>query len=113
MAEPPTPQDFAALSLESQKQISIDFLGLNQLYVPYTEWGDSRFACSPQQIPLSENFYGLDTNQFSLTQALCKIPRRSFVTIIPPFLYGIAGPHSATRPKSYRKQLRCGALSHG
>ncbi len=51
------PEDFAALSLEKQRQILIDFLELNQLYVPYTERKDTRFACTDQEITLSESFY--------------------------------------------------------
>ncbi len=50
-------EDFAALSLEKQRQILIDFLELNQLYVPYSERKDTRFSCTQQEIPLSESFY--------------------------------------------------------
>ena len=52
-----SPKDFAALSLEQQKQILIDFLELNQLYVPHTERKDTRFNCTHQEITLSESFY--------------------------------------------------------
>ena len=52
-----SPKDFAALSLENQKQILIDFLELNQLYVPHTERKDTRFNCTHQEITLSESFY--------------------------------------------------------
>ncbi len=50
-------EDFAALSLDNQRQILIDFLELNQLYVPYSERKDTRFHCTDQEIPLSESFY--------------------------------------------------------
>ena len=52
-----SPKDFAALSLENQKQTLIDFLELNQLYVPHTERKDTRFNCTHQEITLSESFY--------------------------------------------------------
>ncbi len=51
------PEDFAALSLDDQRQILIDFLELNQLYVPYSERKDTRFACTDKEIKLSESFY--------------------------------------------------------
>ena len=51
------PKQFAALSLKQQKQTFIDFLELNQLYVPYTERGDARFACTAEEKRVSELFY--------------------------------------------------------
>ena len=51
------PEQFAALSLKHQKQALIDFLELNQLYVPYTERGDARFACTDEETRVSELFY--------------------------------------------------------
>ncbi len=50
-------EDFAALSLDDQRQALIDFLELNQLYVPYTERKDTRFNCTDKEINLSESFY--------------------------------------------------------
>ena len=52
------PEQFAALSLKNQKQVLIDFLELNQLYVPHTERGDVRFACTDAEKRVSEMFYG-------------------------------------------------------
>ncbi len=52
-----SPEDFAALSLDNQRQILIDFLELNQLYVPYSERNDTRFHCTDKEITLSESFY--------------------------------------------------------
>ena len=51
------PEQFAALSLKQQKQTLIDFLELNQLYVPHTERGDARFACTDEEKQVSELFY--------------------------------------------------------
>ena len=51
------PEQFAALSLKNQKQVLIDFLELNQLYVPHTERGDARFACTDAEKRVSELFY--------------------------------------------------------
>ena len=51
------PEQFAALSLKQQKQTLIDFLELNQLYVPHTERGDARFACTDAEKRVSELFY--------------------------------------------------------
>ena len=53
-----SPKEFSALSLEYQKQILLDFLEINQLYVPYTERDDTRFACSDKEKHISEMFYG-------------------------------------------------------
>ncbi len=50
-------KDFSALSLENQRQALIDFLELNQLYVPYSERKDTRFHCTDKEINLSESFY--------------------------------------------------------
>ncbi len=50
-------EEFAALSQEQQKQTLIDFLELNQLYVAYTERGDTRFACTADETRVSEQFY--------------------------------------------------------
>ena len=52
------PESFRALSLKHQKQVLIDFLELNQLYVPHTERGDARFACTAEEKRISEMFYG-------------------------------------------------------
>ena len=53
-----SPKEFSALSQEYQKQILLDFLEINQLYVPYTERDDTRFACSNKEKRISEMFYG-------------------------------------------------------
>ena len=50
------PESFRALSLKHQKQALIDFL--NQLYVPHTERGEARFACTDDEKRVSEMFYG-------------------------------------------------------
>ena len=52
-----SPEEFSALSLEYQKQILLDFLEINQLYVPYTERNDTRFACTDKEKHISEMFY--------------------------------------------------------
>ena len=53
-----SPEEFSALSQEYQKQILLDFLEINQLYVPYTERDDTRFACTDEEKHISEMFYG-------------------------------------------------------
>ena len=54
-----SPKEFSALSQEYQKQILLDFLEINQLYVPYTERDDNtRFACTNEEKRISEMFYG-------------------------------------------------------
>ena len=52
-----SPEEFSAFSLEYQKQILLDFLEINQLYVPYTERDDTRFACDDEEKRISEMFY--------------------------------------------------------
>ena len=52
-----SPEKFAALSLEYQKQILLDFLEINQLYVPYTERDDTRFNCTDEEKRISKMFY--------------------------------------------------------
>lgn len=50
-------QDFTNLTIDEQKQILIDILDKNQLYVNYTEIEDTMFNCTKQDIELSNNFY--------------------------------------------------------
>ena len=58
-----SPEEFSALSQEYRKQILLDFLEINQLYVPYTERDDTRFACTNEEKHISEMFYGEENKQ--------------------------------------------------
>ena len=50
--------DFAALSLEEQKQFLIAMLDKNQLYVNYSEIEDENYQISGDDKKLNKQFYG-------------------------------------------------------
>lgn len=49
--------DFVKLGLDAQKQLFIEMLDMNQLYVNFSERADKKYGLSPTDISLSEQFY--------------------------------------------------------
>jgi len=49
--------DFVKLGLDAQKQLFIEMLDMNQLYVNFSERADKKYGLSPADISLSEQFY--------------------------------------------------------
>jgi adenine-specific DNA-methyltransferase len=51
-------KDFEKLTLKQQKDLLVEMLNKNQLYVNYSEIGDSQFKVSKEDKELNKKFYG-------------------------------------------------------